>query len=74
MAAAEPRHERPKLLRILDSHRGGKVLETAQEMSGVEKEIAEEVGKSNLEAAEDLRDVKLFPESQFAPADNFYSH
>src|SRR5439155_17647135 len=74
VAAAEPRHEWPELLGILDGRRGGKVLETAQQVSRVEKEVTEEVGKGDLETAEDLRDVEPFPESQLGPADNSYGH
>ena len=74
MAAAETRHERPEFLGILDGRSGGKKLVTAQEMGSVEKEVAEEMAKGDFESAEDLGDVKVFPEGQLAPADNFYSH
>ena len=74
VAAAEPRHEGPELLGILDGDRGGKVLETAQAVGRVEKEVSEEVGGGDLESANDLGDVELFPESQLWPADNFYGH
>src|SRR5260370_31420203 len=74
VAAPEPRHEPPEFLGKLNGCRGGKVFETAQEVSCVEKEVAEEVGKCDLETAEDLRDVDLFPESQLVPADNSYGH
>jgi len=41
-------------------------------MGRVQKQIAEEMAKSDLQPAENLRDVELFPKSQVAPADNFY--
>ena len=43
-------------------------------MSRVEKEIAEEVGKSDLETANNLGYVEILPESRFVPADNHYGH
>jgi hypothetical protein len=38
------------------------MLEAAQTVSDVEKEVSEEVPGGNLEAAEDLGNVKLLPE------------
>src|SRR5262249_18416564 len=74
VAAAEPRHERSALLGKLDSRRGGNILEPAQKMGSVDKQVSKEMLKCDLQAAEDLGYVQLFPESQFAPADNFYRH
>ena len=50
------------------------MLEPADEMESVEKEIAEEMGRGDLEAAQNLGNVEVFPESQLGPADNFYGH
>ena len=50
------------------------MLEATQKVGRVQKEVAEEVGKGDLKAAEDLWEVEIFPESQLAPADNFYGH
>jgi len=74
VAAAEARHEGPELLGILDGGRGGKVRETAQQVSRVQKQVAEEMPKGDPEATQDLWDVEFFPESQLPPADNFYCH
>ena len=64
----------PELLGILDGDRGGKVLETAQEVGRMEKEVSEEVPERNLEAADDLGDVKLLPERQLRSADDYCRH
>ncbi len=50
------------------------MLEPAQAVGDVEKEVSEEVGGCDFEAAKDLGDVGLLPESQLRPADNFYGH
>jgi hypothetical protein len=74
VAASEPRHEGPELLRVLDGDRGGKVPEAAEAVGRVEKEVSEEMGEGDLEAAEDLGDVELLPEGQLWPADGFHAH
>ena len=48
------------------------MFESAQSVGHVQKKVAEKVPGRDLETAEDLRDVQLFPEGQFRPADNFY--
>jgi hypothetical protein len=40
----------------------------------VKKQIPEKVRRGDLEAGENLRDVKLFPESQLTPPKDFDSH
>ena len=50
------------------------MLETAQHVGDVEKEVSEEVGGGDLESANDLGEVGLLPESQLRSADNFYRH
>jgi hypothetical protein len=74
VAAAEPRHEGPEFLGILDGDACGKVRETAQLVGDVEKEVSKEVPESDLQAAEDLGEVELFPESQLGPADDSDGH
>src|SRR4249919_2215290 len=73
VAAPVPRHEWPHFFRKLNRRRGGPVLQAAELVSRVQKEIAEKMCKRDFEAADDLWDVELFPERQFASADNFHN-
>ena len=50
------------------------MLEATDEVEDVKKKISEEMGRGDFEAAQDLRNVELFPESQFGSADYFYGH
>ena len=45
------------------------MLETAQAVGRVEKEVSEEVRGGDLETANDLGEVGLLPESQLRSAD-----
>jgi hypothetical protein len=59
--ATESGHQGSEFLGKLDGGGGRNVLQTAQHMGSVQKQVAEEVAKSNLQPAEDLRDIELFP-------------
>ena len=48
--------------------------ETAEEVGDMEEQVAEEVRKGDLEAAQDLGEVGLLPEGQLGPADDFDGH
>jgi hypothetical protein len=74
VAAAEARHQRPQLLGELDGCGGANACEAAETVSRMQEEIAEEMGKCDLEAAQDLGDVEFLPESQLAPVDNLDGH
>jgi len=74
MAAAESRHEWPKLFRILDGDRSRKMFEMAQKVSNVKKEVTEKMGEGDLETTQNLGDVEIFPEGQLGSTHNLYGH
>ena len=68
VAAPESERERPRLFGILEGDRRPEVREQPHAVRRVEKQIPEEVRRGDLEAAEDLRNVELFPDRQLTPA------
>ena len=74
MAAPESPRERPGLFGILERRRSRKVLEHSHAVRRVKKQIPEKVHGGDSEAADDLRNVQLFPERELAPPENFYAH
>ena len=74
MAAPESRRERSGLFGVLEGDRRGKVLEQSEAVRHVKEQVPEQVRKRDLEAAEDLRHIKLFPKRQLPPADHLDGH
>jgi pimeloyl-ACP methyl ester carboxylesterase len=74
MAAPESRREQPRLFRVLGRDRRSKMLEPSDAVRRVEKQVPEQVYGRDLQAADDLRHVELFPERQLAPVEHLDGH
>jgi hypothetical protein len=70
VAAPESRLERPALFGVLEGGRSWEELEQSQAVRHVKRKVPEKMCGGDLKAAEDLRNIKLFPKSQLSPANN----
>src|SRR5207249_206205 len=74
VAAPESGRERPRLFGVLKRDGSTEVVEQSQAVRGMEKKVAHQMRCGDLEAADDLREVKLFPDSQLTAAQHLDGH